>query len=257
MLDVHPPHGSTRSWKDFFVHLATIVIGLLIAVGLEQTVELIHHRNQRIDLEEQMRDVLKQDREFIARDTEQFNRFREYLLGIQSAISARLKGQAPSQPPRIDPRTAFVTPMPNLAPYQAAKENGTVALLDSNRIRLYNRVAFQRDLMQAAMDRWVGSLALMDAFRKRYDVSQDTRVFGQPVAAADVTKLTLTELTEYRSILGTVIDATDQLVGRFHLMDVMVHAILDGTEDESGLLLQVERGMGIHVRTNESPARVN
>jgi hypothetical protein len=46
MLDVHPPHAPTHTWKDFFLHIATIVIGLLIAVGLEQTVELLHHRNQ-------------------------------------------------------------------------------------------------------------------------------------------------------------------------------------------------------------------
>jgi hypothetical protein len=46
MLDVHALHQSVRTWKDFFIHVATIVIGLLIAVGLEQTVELFHHRHQ-------------------------------------------------------------------------------------------------------------------------------------------------------------------------------------------------------------------
>ena len=45
MLDVHPPHHTVNTWRDFFIHIATIVIGLLIAVGLEQTVEAIHHRN--------------------------------------------------------------------------------------------------------------------------------------------------------------------------------------------------------------------
>ena len=39
MLDVHPPQSATHTWKDFFIHIATICIGLLIAVGLEQTVE--------------------------------------------------------------------------------------------------------------------------------------------------------------------------------------------------------------------------
>jgi len=42
MLDVHPPHGPTHTWKEFFIHLATIVIGLLIAVGIEHAVERIH-----------------------------------------------------------------------------------------------------------------------------------------------------------------------------------------------------------------------
>jgi hypothetical protein len=46
MLDVHPPHAPTHTWKDFFIHIATIVIGLLIAVGLEQTIEYFHHRHQ-------------------------------------------------------------------------------------------------------------------------------------------------------------------------------------------------------------------
>ena len=46
MLDVHAPHDRAHSWSDFFIHIATIVIGLLIAVGLEQTVEYFHHRHQ-------------------------------------------------------------------------------------------------------------------------------------------------------------------------------------------------------------------
>ncbi len=39
MLDVHPPHHAANSWRDFFIHIATIVVGLLIAVGLEQAVD--------------------------------------------------------------------------------------------------------------------------------------------------------------------------------------------------------------------------
>lgn len=46
MLDVHAPHEPINSWKGFVLHIATIVIGLLIAVGLEQTVEYFHHRHE-------------------------------------------------------------------------------------------------------------------------------------------------------------------------------------------------------------------
>jgi len=46
MLDVHPPHEAAHTWKDFLIHIATIVIGLLIAIGLEQTVEAIHHHRE-------------------------------------------------------------------------------------------------------------------------------------------------------------------------------------------------------------------
>jgi hypothetical protein len=46
MLDVHPAHQAASSWREFLVHIATIVLGLLIAVGLEQTVEAIHHHRE-------------------------------------------------------------------------------------------------------------------------------------------------------------------------------------------------------------------
>lgn len=45
MLDFHPPHESVHTLKSFLIHIATIVIGLLIAIGLEQTVERFHHRH--------------------------------------------------------------------------------------------------------------------------------------------------------------------------------------------------------------------
>ncbi len=46
MLEVHAPHEPIYTCKGFLVHIATIVIGLLIAVGLEQSVEYFHHSHQ-------------------------------------------------------------------------------------------------------------------------------------------------------------------------------------------------------------------
>jgi hypothetical protein len=45
VLDVHPPHEPVYGWRDFFIHLATITIGLLIALSLEGCVEWQHHRH--------------------------------------------------------------------------------------------------------------------------------------------------------------------------------------------------------------------
>ncbi len=45
MIDVHPPHEPIHGWRDFFLHLATITIGLLIALSLEGCVEWQHHRH--------------------------------------------------------------------------------------------------------------------------------------------------------------------------------------------------------------------
>src|ERR1700704_1595216 len=46
MIEVHPPHEDVHTWRQFFIHIAAITIGLLIAIGLEQTVVYFHHRHQ-------------------------------------------------------------------------------------------------------------------------------------------------------------------------------------------------------------------
>ncbi len=63
MLDVHPPHAPTHSWKDFFIHVGTICVGLLIAVGIEQSVEWMHRRHER----QELREALKKEHEENAR----------------------------------------------------------------------------------------------------------------------------------------------------------------------------------------------
>jgi hypothetical protein len=57
MLDVHAPHQTAHTWKDFLVHIAAITIGLLIALGLEATVEWVHHKHQA----QQALELLKQE----------------------------------------------------------------------------------------------------------------------------------------------------------------------------------------------------
>jgi hypothetical protein len=57
MLDVHAPHQSAPTLKDFLIHIAAITIGLLIALGLEATVELVHHKHQA----QQALELLKQE----------------------------------------------------------------------------------------------------------------------------------------------------------------------------------------------------
>jgi hypothetical protein len=62
-LDVHAPHHSIEGWKDFFVHLITISVGLLIAVGIEGCVEL--HREHKLvrEARETMREEIQHNSE--------------------------------------------------------------------------------------------------------------------------------------------------------------------------------------------------
>ena len=61
MLDVHAPHGRMEGLRDFLLHLLTITIGLLIALGLEGCVEWQHHRNLVHEAEDGMRGEIAQN----------------------------------------------------------------------------------------------------------------------------------------------------------------------------------------------------
>ena len=60
MIDVHPPHQPVHTWKDFLIHMSAICLGLLIAIGLEQSVEYLHRRYQareaRANIQQELRD---------------------------------------------------------------------------------------------------------------------------------------------------------------------------------------------------------
>ena len=74
MIDVHPPHEAAHTWKDFLIHIATIVIGLLIAIGLEQGVELFHHHREVVETREALHNERDQNRRAFAEGMQEFYR---------------------------------------------------------------------------------------------------------------------------------------------------------------------------------------
>lgn len=54
-MEIQPPEHGIHDWRQFLVHMGTVVLGILIAIGLEQTVESLHHSQQRRELKESLR----------------------------------------------------------------------------------------------------------------------------------------------------------------------------------------------------------
>lgn len=96
MLDVHAPHGVLHTWKDFFIHIATIVIGLLIAVGLEQTVEHFHHRQQVAEIRRSLTEERRINEVIFKSACDEFRRYAPILLGgLQTLTYLRTHAGAP------------------------------------------------------------------------------------------------------------------------------------------------------------------
>ena len=89
-MDVHAPHESVHTWKSFFIHIAIITIGLLIAICLEKTVEYFHHRHQaREGVAGLLREV-NENRETLQKDTK-INEWAERQHRADLGVLRRLR----------------------------------------------------------------------------------------------------------------------------------------------------------------------
>ncbi|MDB5439015.1 MAG: hypothetical protein JWM33_1442 [Caulobacteraceae bacterium] len=89
---VKPWHG----WRELLKEVGTIVIGVLIAIGAEQTVEALHHRAQAREMAEKLRAESEENRPVIAYDVESL---QAGLASTDAILVAFAKGE--SAAPRL------------------------------------------------------------------------------------------------------------------------------------------------------------
>ncbi|MES2392297.1 MAG: hypothetical protein V4555_11695 [Acidobacteriota bacterium] len=157
MLDVHPPHEATHSWTDFFIHIATIVVGLILAVGLEQSVEAVHHHHQRRELEQALyADTEKAVREsaIAAADNQQLIHYLDVRI---AQVEAALDSNHP--PTALLPRPVITDyDSPDDPTWKAAKSSGLTELFSPDDIKAYSEtdalVAINTNAYFAAVATW-------------------------------------------------------------------------------------------------------
>ena len=93
MLDVHAPEHKIGGVRDFFIHLLTITVGLLIALGLEASVEAMHHRHQRQEAEATIREEIQQNRADLAKAQDEIKTEIKNMVGVLEFLEARSQGK--------------------------------------------------------------------------------------------------------------------------------------------------------------------
>jgi hypothetical protein len=137
MLDVHAPHESTHTWKDFFIHLATIVVGLLIAISLEQTVEYVHHRHQLAETRVALRVERDSNRKAFVDDVAETR--RQSAAMINNLIVLRYLQQHPGTPQdRLPGILLWHAYRPNYSDsaWKTAQQSGVTALMPQEEVRV-------------------------------------------------------------------------------------------------------------------------
>jgi hypothetical protein len=147
-MEVHAPHEPIHSWRDFFIHIVTITIGLLIALGLEAAVEALHHRHQRHETREALHAEIEQDRQQLPKNLHALQDERSELEGD----IALLRSLRAHQPAAAGAQLYFGwrwSSMPDAA-WRTAHETGVLALFPDDHVQGYSMVYGQQALVNAA-----------------------------------------------------------------------------------------------------------
>jgi hypothetical protein len=203
MLDVHPPHEATHTWKDFFIHIATICVGLLIAIGLEQTVEALHRAHERRDLQT----ALTRESEQILHDTTNVEQgetvHMQWLRLYESQISDDARDHRPLLP--LPPRPAGVAwDVPDNPIYTAAKSSGKLDLLSDKDVVAYGELS---SVIEAVSVHY----AVYDHARMAVDTAIRRISFGKPASSSPFDNATPGEM---KDLYDKLVDF-DQAILRF------------------------------------------
>jgi hypothetical protein len=224
MLDVHPAHHAASTWRDFLIHIATIVIGLCIAVGLEQTVEFFHHRHQVAETREQLRRESEENRARMVKYV-QNHRWETALLRNNMLVLTALQ-QHPGTPPEKLPGILYWTMRRALfarAAWNTAQAGGVLMFMPKDEVQadenLYHSL---EDITNINEEEW---LALNETMRFHFK-------------DADPSHFTSAQIAEEIDLLGKLM-TKHYLQGNFlgypHTLDP---AFVPGPSDEDLALLE-------------------
>jgi hypothetical protein len=230
MLDVHPPHTPTHTWKDFFIHIATIVVGLIIAVGLEQSVEAIHHHHQR----EELREALLQDNQKALRDNQDMERL---ALNRVQWLTARIDDLTVDLHTNAHPHFIPLLPVsfrstsvdPN---WKSAKSSNLVEVLPQEDVKAFSEVDVLIDGLIKLIQASEYTLRRI-AFEQRFRVSPSIETLDFTTATRDDLTQDLSLLSEERSNAMATYEFTLYLRGCLTAV-IRGERNLDRIDDEEG-----------------------
>jgi len=236
MIDIHPPHTSDHTWKDFFIHIGTIAVGILIAIGLEQTVEVIHEHYQRTEL----RKAANTDARIYLRDVDENRdantREIEDLTARIQQVRETISLHHPLPPPAYRPALPIETM--RIGNFAAARSSGLIHLLTEDEINSASDAEVGVIKSEALKDRAQEAATKRIAFEQRFQT-------GFPSGPFDFTHLTPAQLDEYLGLLIEERVRRTETLAYFDLMHGGVRAYLDGQRDLEKLRA-AEEGVAAH-----------
>jgi len=239
-MDVHAPHAGIHTWRDFWIHLGTITIGLLIAVSLEQGVEWMHRIHERHVLQHDLREEAEHNLHILAEDMH-IGEDKIWMQQATAAISAakvnggKLTITLPAAPCYAGtlntPRVKYFAPSETV--WTAARESGLTALIPAPEARVYARLAHNLQLMSMARDKVATECDEIDAAQQRLSV------VSPDAAGTRVWTLTPEQAEKLAETASRADIATKALLFRSRVVAVCEEAIVDETLNSEEILRRI------------------
>lgn len=178
----HVPHEPIQSWRGFCIHIATITIGLLIAITLEQCVEALHHLHQRHQLQHDLIEEAARNRDILTTDLSLGSQAEWFRAVLSATRSIPASGQSAIELPLMPciAGTLGANGMggavqskyfaPTDAVWITARDGGLIAQLPVEEARMYARLAHNYSLQAAARDGLAAKCERIVSLHTRYAV---------------------------------------------------------------------------------------
>lgn len=161
MLDVHPPHHGISGVRDFFIHLLTITVGLLIALGLEAGVEALHHRNERKEAEATLREELTQNRLTLVKIQKSSDKELEGLTNILNFLEDLREGKKGD--PSVFDVDLYVDPLQS-AGWHAAAATGALSYMNYGEAQRFSAAYQEQQLFEEAVAKAFTHFAILGTY---------------------------------------------------------------------------------------------
>ena len=201
-MEVHPPDHAIHSWRDFIIHIATIVVGLLIAIGLEQSVEALHHRHLLHQAREQLREEMAANRKTVKRDLHLLDVAHDDSRHNIDVLSAGKQDAAESL------RFGWSWNGMESSAWTTARETGALALMPYDEVQTLAVVYGQQDIVNAEaaqhIHHYAESLAPIELHGELRNVTVASLSPAERGQLANSFAASMTEVEELRDLLTSL-----------------------------------------------------
>lgn len=161
MLDIHPPEHGIHGFRDFIIHLLTITVGLLIALGLENAVEGLHHRHQRKEAETSLRQEIQNNRDHLVKILEKSTGTRSNMFRALEYLQDRRDGR-PGDASGIT--FAFSEGPLESTGWKTTLATGTVSFMKASDVQKYAAAYQEQQLFEDAEGRALEHVERLDSY---------------------------------------------------------------------------------------------